>query len=96
MGEEMERQQGRDHGMQEPGPGQEPGSVEPGFLPPSPPRVRAESVVVRFIATAGVVGIGTAVGAILFSAHVAGWIIGLVVSLVSVVLAALLWRSRKL
>jgi hypothetical protein len=67
-----------------------------GFLPASPARAKAESVAVRFIATGGVVGIGTAIGAIMSSGGAAGWIIALVVSLVSVVLAALLWRSRRL
>jgi hypothetical protein len=42
------------------------------------------------------VGIGTAVGAILIAADVAGWITGLVVSIATVVLAAMLWRSRRL
>ncbi|HUJ64716.1 MAG TPA: hypothetical protein VLX59_04195 [Acidimicrobiales bacterium] len=69
---------------------------EPGFLPASPPRASLESAVVRLVATAGVVGIGTALGAILASSGVAGWIIGLAVSVVCVVLAALLWRSRRL
>jgi hypothetical protein len=69
---------------------------EPGFLPASPPRAGLESVVVRVIATAGVVGIGTAIGAILSSSDVAGWIMALVVSFVSVVLAGMLWRSRRL
>jgi hypothetical protein len=71
-------------------------AAEPGFLPASPPRAQAESVAVRIIATAGVIGIGTAIGAALVSGHVAGWIVGLVVATVSVVLAALLWRSRVL
>jgi hypothetical protein len=67
-----------------------------GFLPATPPRARAESVAVRLIATAGVVGIGTAIGAIMGAYDVAGWIVGLVASAVSVVLAAVLWRSRRL
>ncbi len=67
-----------------------------GFLSPAPPRRPFESALVRLVATCGVVGIGTAVGAILAASHVAGWIIGLVVSLVSVILAAVLWRSRRL
>jgi hypothetical protein len=67
-----------------------------GFLPVSPPRASAESVAVRLIATAGVVGIGTAIGAIMADAEVAGWVTGLVVSLVAVALAALLWRNRTL
>jgi hypothetical protein len=67
-----------------------------GFLPPEPSRGSPESVLVRVVATAGIVGIGTALGAILVAAEVAGWIVGLAVALVSVVLAALLWRSRTL
>ena len=51
----------------------------------------------RIIATGGVIGIATALGAILVSADVAGWIVGLAVGLVvPVVLAALLWSSRQL
>ena len=68
----------------------------PGFLPTGPARLGVESVFVRFIATAGVVGVGTALGAVLSANDVAGWIVGLVVSTVSVVLAAILWRSRRL
>jgi hypothetical protein len=70
--------------------------VPPGFLPTGPARLGIESVFVRLIATAGVVGIGTALGAILVSQDVAGWIVGLSVSLVRVALAAVLWRSRGL
>ena len=70
--------------------------VAPGFLSSQPARIGFESVLVRLIATAGVVGIGTAVGAILVANDVAGWIDGLVVSAVSVILAAVLWRSRRL
>jgi hypothetical protein len=67
-----------------------------GFLPSSPGRLRVESVFVRLVATAGVIGIGTALGAILVANDVAGWITGLAVSALSVVLAAVLWRSRRL
>jgi hypothetical protein len=73
-----------------------PIEVTPGFLSAQPARIRVESVLVRLIATAGVIGIGTAVGAILVANDVAGWIDGLVVSIVSVILAAVLWRSRRL
>jgi hypothetical protein len=59
-------------------------------------RFRAESVLMRLVATAGIVGFGVALGAILVSSDVAGWIVGLVVALVSVVLAAILWSSRQL
>jgi protein-S-isoprenylcysteine O-methyltransferase Ste14 len=65
-----------------------------------PPRERRRSpferVFVRIIATAGIVGIGVVIAAILASSHTQGWIIGLVVSIVSVVLAAVLWSSRQL
>jgi len=58
-------------------------------------RRRFESGVARVVATAGIVGIGTALGAILIAADVAGWISGLVVSIVTVTLAAMLWQSRR-
>ena len=70
--------------------------TQPGFLPASPPRASVESIIVRLIATAGVIGIGTAAGAILGASNLAGWIIGLVVSTLSVILAAVLWRSRRM
>jgi len=47
-------------------------------------------------ATSGVVGIGVALGAILTSQKVAGWTIGLVIALVSVILSAILCSSRRL
>lgn len=60
------------------------------------PRQAVETVFMRVVATAGVVGICVAVAAILGSQDVEAWIIGLVVSVVSVVLAAGLWSSRQL
>jgi hypothetical protein len=59
-------------------------------------RLGIETAFMRVVATAGIVGIGVALGAILASSDVEGWTIGLVVSLESVVLAALLWSSRQL
>jgi hypothetical protein len=59
-------------------------------------RFGLERLLVRFIATAGVIGIGVALGAILVSSKVQGWITGLVVAAVSVVLSATLWSSRQL
>ena len=59
-------------------------------------RFKVESVLMRFVATAGIVGLGVLLGVILVSADVTGWIVGLVVSLVSVVLSAMLWSSRQL
>jgi hypothetical protein len=67
-----------------------------GFLSEQPKRAVFESVLARLVATAGIVGIGTALGAILVAADVAGWITGLVVSIVTVALAGMLWRSRSL
>jgi hypothetical protein len=67
-----------------------------GFLNPDPVRRRGESVLVRVVATNGVVGLGTALAVILAHFAVAAWISGLAVSLLTVVLAAVLWRSRLL
>jgi hypothetical protein len=55
-----------------------------------------ERLLVRIVATGGVIGIGVGVAAILAANHVQGWIIGLVVSGVSVLLSAVLWSSRQL
>lgn len=59
-------------------------------------RFAVERVFVRLVATAGIIGVGVILGAILTSNKVDGWIIGLVVAVVTVVLAALLWSSRQL
>ena len=59
-------------------------------------RPPVESAFVRVVATCGVIGIGVALGAILASQHVAGWITGLVVASVSVVISAVLWSSRRM
>jgi hypothetical protein len=68
-----------------------------GMLPPRKRRRFAvETVFMRLVATAGVVGIGVAAAAIMGSSDVDSWIIGLVVALLSVVLAAILWSSRQL
>ena len=65
-----------------------------------PARERRRTVIergfMRVIATGGIIGIAVALGAILASQDVAGWIIGLVIGLTSVVLSALLWSSRQL
>ncbi len=72
------------------------GGGGPGMLPQRTSRPPLESAFVRLIATGGVVGIGVALGAILSSQNVAGWIVGLVVALVAVILSAILWSSRRL
>jgi hypothetical protein len=55
-----------------------------------------ERLMVRIVATSGIVGIGVALAAILVSSKVQGWITGLVVATVSVVLSAVLWSSKQL
>jgi hypothetical protein len=59
-------------------------------------RSRVERGAMRLIATGGVIGIAVILGAVLVGQDVAGWIVGLVVGLTSVILAALLWSSRQL
>ena len=59
-------------------------------------RTGVERGVMRMIATGGIIGIGVVLGAVLVGQDVAGWIVGLVVSAVSILLAALLWSSRQL
>lgn len=66
------------------------------MLPGRRERPVLESAFVRVVATSGIVGIGVALGAILTSQKVDGWIIGLVIALVSVILSAILWSSRRL
>ncbi len=74
----------------------EAGLSDVSMLPERRERPALESAFVRVIATSGVVGIGVALGAILTSQKVAGWITGLVIALVSVALSAILWSSRRL
>jgi hypothetical protein len=59
-------------------------------------RSRFERLIVRLIATGGVVAIGVAIAAIMVSSKSQGWVVGLVVSIVTVVLSGLLWSSRQL
>lgn len=59
-------------------------------------RTKVERGLMRLVATAGIVAVAVVLGAILASQDVAGWIIGLVIGLVTVTLAALLWSSREL
>jgi hypothetical protein len=64
------------------------------MIPARARRSRIESVFMRVIATAGIIALGVVVAAIMASADVQGWIIGLAVATVSVVLAAVLWSAR--
>ncbi|HST42546.1 MAG TPA: hypothetical protein VLK58_23705 [Conexibacter sp.] len=59
-------------------------------------RTGVERGAMRLISTGGIIGIAVVLGAVLVGQDVAGWIVGLVVGLVSVVLAAVLWSSRQL
>jgi hypothetical protein len=59
-------------------------------------RTGLERMLVRLVATGGVIGIGVVISAIMTSSHSLGWVIGLVVSIVTVVLSAILWSSRQL
>jgi hypothetical protein len=58
-------------------------------------RFGLERVLVRLVATTGIVAIGVALGAILVSSNVEGWITGLVIALVAVTLSGILWSSKQ-
>jgi hypothetical protein len=66
------------------------------MLPSRGERPFAERLLMRIIATIGIVAIGVAIAAIMRSQGSQGWLIGLVVGSESVVLAAVLWSSRRL
>jgi hypothetical protein len=80
----------------EAGPAPPPDEGPGPWLPNRKRRYRVESFAMRLVATAGVIGIGTALAAILGWQDVQAWIIGLAVSGVSVVIAGVLWSSRTL
>jgi hypothetical protein len=48
----------------------------------------------RFVATGGILGIGTGVAAIMGSQDIKAWIVGIVVSGLSVILAAVVWSTK--
>lgn len=66
------------------------------MIPRREKRLPFEAPVMRVVATTGIVAISVVVAAVMASQDVQGWLIGLVVSLVSLVLAAVLWSSRRL
>src|SRR5215210_5418717 len=75
----------------------ERGGDRPGVMIPSrQKRLPLEAPFMRAVATAGIVAIAVVIAAIMGSQDSQAWLIGLVVSLVSLVLAALLWSSRRL
>jgi hypothetical protein len=59
-------------------------------------RFGAERLLMRLIATFGIIAIGVAIAAIMQSSNSKGWLIGLVVACVSVILSAVLWSSRQI
>ncbi len=69
-------------------------------MPGEPGRARPrwqglEHAFTKIVMTLGIIGVGTALAAILGTQDVDSWIVGLVVSLVAVVLAALLWSRVR-
>lgn len=73
-------------------PAERPGVM----IPDRSKRLPLEAPLMRLVASAGIVGIAVVIAAIMSSQDSAGWLIGLVVSTVSLVLAAVLWSSRRL
>ena len=74
-----------------------PRSERPGVMIPNRrKRLPLEAPLMRVVASAGIVGIAVAIAAIMGSQGSQEWLIGLVVSVVSLVLAAVLWSSRRL
>jgi hypothetical protein len=66
------------------------------MIPNRRKRLPLEGPLMRLVASAGIVGIAVAIAAIMGSQGSQEWLIGLVVSVVSLVLAAVLWSSRRL
>src|SRR5689334_10499040 len=67
----------------------EPPAERPGVMIPNRrKRLPLEAPLMRAVATAGIVGIAVAIAAIMSSQGSQGWLIGLVVSVASLVLAA--------
>jgi len=75
----------------------EPREERPGVMIPNRrKRLPLEAPLMRLVASAGIVGIAVAIAAIMGSQGSQEWLIGLVVSVVSLLLAAVLWSSRRL
>ncbi len=55
---------------------------------------RALDVLLRLIASCAVIGIGIGIAVLMRSQHAQGWLVGLVVAAVSVVLSGVLWSRR--
>ncbi len=75
----------------------EPSAQRPGVMIPNRrKRLPLEAPLMRVVASAGIVGIAVVIAAIMGSQDSQAWLIGLVVSAVSLLLAAVLWSSRRL
>jgi hypothetical protein len=74
-----------------------PSAERPGVMIPNRhKRLPLEAPLMRVVATAGIVGIAVVIAAIMGSQGSQAWLIGLAASIVSLVLAAVLWSSRRL
>lgn len=73
-----------------------PGERAGVMIPNRRKRLPLEAPLMRVVATAGIVGIAVAIAAIMSSQGSQGWLIGLVASIASLILAAVLWSSRWL
>ena len=74
-----------------------PSAERPGVMIPNRrKRLPLEAPLMRAVATAGIVGIAVVIAAIMGSQGSQAWLIGLAASVVSLVLAAVLWSSRRL
>jgi hypothetical protein len=74
----------------------EPPAARSGVMIPNRRKPPLEAPLMRGVATAGIVGVAVVIAAIMSSQGSEGWLIGLVVSIASLVLAAVLWSSRRL
>ncbi len=96
-GDEAHTDSEREPQRAEPRAGQDVARDQPGvMIRARHKRLPLETTLMRIVATSGIIGIGVAIAAIMTSQHSKGWLIGLVVSIVSVVLAAVLWSVRRL
>jgi hypothetical protein len=60
-------------------------------------RLAIERLLIRLISTVGIVGVGVAIGAIMRSSGDEGWLIGLVVAAVTLILSVVMrWAARRL
>jgi hypothetical protein len=57
-------------------------------------RFAFEGLLLRLVATCGVIAIGIAIAAIMHSSGSQGWLIGLIVATVSVVMSGVIWSGR--